>query len=250
MEDYQENESEIEKDMLLDDIDLDIQQDTVTSEPDGTLKIETATAEKEHAKFFDYSFAHFGVIMIIFAFIGWFAENCIRMVSRHTFDSRHQLLPFLFAYAIAVFAVYLALGTPQKMRIFNKRIFTKDTVANKILSHLTYFLVLSTFVFFGEMVVGTFYESVTGVVLWDYSETPLHVTKYTGLPSALGFGGGMYLIMAFLFKPLMNWISKMSWKSAATLDIVLGSLIVIDFFIMVITVFATGAAPEYWSITW
>ncbi|MCD7729166.1 MAG: putative ABC transporter permease [Clostridia bacterium] len=187
--------------------------------------------------------------MIAFSFFGFIGENIARMVTKHIFDCRHQLLPFLFAYGIALLAIHILLGTPGEMRIFSKRIFTKEGLKYKILSHVTYFATLFAFILVGEIAVGEFYEVCTGVVLWDYSDVPLHITKYTSVISGLLYGGGVYLIMAFAFKPMMRLIQKMGRKAATIVDCTLGVAIVADFILMVIIVFVTGSAPVYWSIS-
>ena len=63
----------------------------------------------------------FGVAMIIFSFLGYWVENISRMVTKHIFDSRHQPLPFLFAYGIALLAIYTVMGTPGELRFFGRR---------------------------------------------------------------------------------------------------------------------------------
>ncbi|MCD8309478.1 MAG: putative ABC transporter permease [Clostridia bacterium] len=204
---------------------------------------------KEPKKLFGYELPYIGVAMIVFSFLGFIAENAARMVTKHIFDCRHQLLPFLFAYGIALLAIHIILGTPGGMRFFNKKLFTQKGVKYSILSHVTYFAVLFLVIFAGEIAVGEFYEACTGVVLWDYSDMPLHVTKYTSVISCSLYGGGVYLIMAFAFKPMMKLIQKIGRTAAAILCCTLGTAIIIDFIIMVITIFVTGTAPVYWSVS-
>ena len=98
-------------------------------------------------------------------------------------DSRNQLLPFLFCYTIAMWAMYLALGTTNHPRFFSHRVLEGNTCQDKILARIYYFTVVFLFVFFGEIVVGSIFEQVSGISLWDYSGIPLHVTKYTSIPT-------------------------------------------------------------------
>lgn len=198
---------------------------------------------------FGYEVYYFGVAMIIFSFFGFCAENIGRMTVQHVFDCRHQLLPFLFAYGIALLAIYCCLGTPDELKVFGKRIF-KDNTRGKILSHIIYFLVIFAFIMAGEIAVGMLYEKFAGVILWDYSQIPTHITRYTSIITTLLYGGGVYLIMAFAFKPMMKLISKMGRKAAIIIDSTLGTAIIIDFIAMLVIMFVTGAAPEYWSVSW
>ena len=94
------------------------------------------------------------------------------------------------------------------------------------------------------------YEKFAGVILWDYSQIPTHITRYTSIITTLLYGGGVYLIMAFAFKPMMKLISKMGRKAAIIIDSTLGTAIIIDFIVMLVIMFVTGAAPEYWSVSW
>ena len=170
------------------------------------------------------------------------------MVTKHIFDSRHQLLPFLFAYGIALFAIYTVMGTPGELRFFGRRMFRTKSRRNTVLPHVIYFFVICAFIMLGEIAVGTIYEKFAGVILWDYTDIPTHIARYTSLITTVLIGGGVYAIMAFGFRPMMNLVSKMGTRAAAVVDCTLGAAIVLDFLIMIIVTFATGSAPEYWSI--
>ena len=117
-----------------------------------------------------------------------------------------------------------------------------------MLSHVIYFFVICAFIMLGEIAVGTIYEKFAGVILWDYTDIPTHITRYTSLITTVLIGGGVYAIMAFGFRPMMNLVSKMGTRAAAVVDCTPGAAIVLDFLIMIIVTFATGSAPEYWSI--
>lgn len=206
--------------------------------------------KKKALTIFGYDVRYFIIGMIIFSFFGFCAENAGRMVTKHIFDCRHQLLPFLFAYGIALLAVYILMGTPNELRFFNIRIFKKKSLKTKILSHVIYFAVIFAFIMIGEIAVGMIYEKCAGVILWDYSDIPTHITRYTSVITTLLYGGGVYALMAFAFEPMMRLISKMGTKAATVIDCTLGVAIVIDFIIMLAITFATGSAPNYWSVAW
>ena len=207
-------------------------------------------AAKKPLTIFGYDIRYFFIGMLVFAFLGFWVENLSRMATKHIFDNRHQLLPFLFAYGIALLAIYVAMGTPWELRFFNKKIFKKSTRATTAASHLIYFFVICAFIMLGEIGVGMMYEKFAGVILWDYTDIPTHITRYTSVITTLLIGGGVYAIMAFAFRPMMALISKMGTRAATVVDCTLGIAVVIDFFIMVIYTFATGSAPEYWSVAW
>ena len=199
---------------------------------------------------FGYDICYFFVAMIVFSFLGFLVENFTRMILIRVFDCRHQLLPFLFAYGLALLAIYTGLGTPDDLRFFNIRIFRNKTKIKKALSHLIYFAVICAFIIGGEIAVGLIYEKVAGVVLWDYSAIPTHITRYTSVITTALLGGGVYLLMTFAFRPMMRLIMKMGKRAAIVIDSTLGALIVADFLLMIIYTFVTGAAPYFWAVSW
>ena len=52
-------------------------------------------------------------------------------MSKGVLDSRNQLLPFLFCYTIAMWAMYLALGTTNHPRFFSHRVLEGNTRRDK-----------------------------------------------------------------------------------------------------------------------
>ena len=225
-------------------------ENTAAAGGEAAEKLSEKNKKFKPLSIFGYDARYFFIGMIVFAFFGFCAENIGRMTVQHIFDCRHQLLPFLFAYGIALLAVYVLIGTPDDLRFFNIRIFRQKNTRNKILSHIIYFSVIFVFILGGEIAVGMIYEKFAGVILWDYSDIPTHITRYTSILTTLLYGGGVYLLMAFAFRPMMKLIMKMGLKAATIIDCTLGVAIVIDFLIMIIITFVTGSAPDYWSISW
>ena len=77
-------------------------------------------------KLYDYDITHLWLAGLVYANIGYWVENLFRLVSKGVLDSRNQIFPFLFCYTIAMWALYLALGTPKKARWFARRMFEGD----------------------------------------------------------------------------------------------------------------------------
>ena len=216
------------------------------------LRAESANREEPRLPLtiFGYDFCYFFVGMIVFSFLGFCTENAAKIVDAQIFDCRHQILPFLFAYGLALLAIYATIGTPDDLRFFNIRIFKQKTKSKKVLSHLIYIAIICALIFGGEIAVGMVYEKVAGVVLWDYSGIPTHVTRYTSIITTVLLGGGVYLLMNFTFRPMMRLIEKMGTRAAIIIDCTLGALIVADFLLMIIYTFVTGAAPYFWAVSW
>ena len=207
------------------------------------------TLENKHFKMHTTYFVYVALVMIIASFLGWIAENIVRAISLGVIDNRYQFLPFIAPYGLAVFAMYLALGTPNNFRFFGYKVFKVETINTKLISHIAYFLTTAVFVFAGELAIGWFYEATTGLHLWDYSNIPLHFTKYTGLIPALGYGFGAYALMAFLFTPLIKIFEKsVSYNVAFWITVTLGVIIVLDNINMIIITLVNKEKPIYWQL--
>lgn len=119
---------------------------------------------------------------------------------------------------------------------------------DKILARIYYFTVVFLFVFFGEIVVGSIFEQVSGISLWDYSGIPLHVTKYTSIPTCAAMSLGVAVIMGNFFEGLMKKIQRIPYRTTVQLDYVLGTLILVDWLIMMVSINVFKKAPAYWSL--
>lgn len=197
---------------------------------------------------YDYTIADLWLASLVFANIGYWVENLFRLFSKGILDSRNQILPFLFCYSIAMWALYFALGTPKKARIFNHKIISDDSIKSQRLSVLCYFLISFFFIFFGEIVVGTIFEKISGIQLWNYSGIPLHMTQYTSVPTTIALSTGVIVLMEYFFTPLMNAIHKLKKKTVLKIDYILGGLIIIDWLYMMISINFFKVSPNYWSI--
>lgn len=147
-----------------------------------------------------------------------------------------------------MWAMYLALGTTNHPRFFSHRVLEGNTRRDKILARIYYFTVVFLFVFFGEIVVGSIFEQVSGISLWDYSGIPLHVTKYTSIPTCAAMSLGVAVIMGNFFEGLMKKIQRIPYRTTVQLDYVLGTLILADWLIMMVSINVFKKAPAYWSV--
>ena len=199
-------------------------------------------------KIFNYRLIYLFMLCLIMSFIGFLVENVFRLFRDGVINSRRQILPFLFAYGIAVFAMYVLIGTPREMRFLCWKIFKKNSKLTAAGKYVCYFLIVMAFIFFGEMMFGTFVEWASGIVLWDYTGIPLRFTKYTSIPTALGLTVGIILFMRFVFEPLMRKLEKIPEKAALVIDLVLGIPIVLDWILMLVLMFGFGISKNWWNI--
>ena len=198
-------------------------------------------------KIFGIEFVYLYLFGIIVAFIGWIAENAFKLAVSGVIDSRFHLLPFISPYLLIPFAFHIALGTPNDVTFFGKKVFKNYTPKTRILSNAIAYFAICLCVFLGELVVGNLWDILFDVQLWNYSKHPLHITKFTSVLSVLGFGTGAYLIFRFLYTPILNFIrKKISFKTAKIICLTLGVLIVIDTARMMLSIIIIGEAPNFW----
>lgn len=178
------------------------------------------------------------VMLVITSFIGFWFED-IWMICRHgILDNRNMFLPFLLGYGVFIVALSYILGTPNNLcnRIKLKRPY----------STIIYYLICVILVSIGELLLGLFVEKTGGFSYWDYSTIPLHVTKYTSLPTSLGFALIITLFMDFVFIPLRNKIQKLVEKIPLPVVIIMLLILVVDFFISFKTMYTNNGKNTLW----
>ena len=226
-----------------------LSQDKISEMIHPTQEIKTVKSEKKHVMVHDYTFAHMGIMMIIAAFLGFVGENIFRLIVDGQIDNRFMILPFIAPYGLAIFAIYYVLGTPNKLRFFNKEVLRGNTVKDKVLSYLIYGITVMLAVMLGEIAVGSIYEAISGLTIWNYENIPLHITKFTSIPTSLAITVLAIILMRFLFVPCMDFISnKIPYKVAFWITLILGGLIVIDCIYMMIELLVFQDKNYYWVI--
>lgn len=205
--------------------------------------------EKKRLTVMGIEFVYLYLFGIGVAFVGWIAENIVKIASQGCFDCRFHILPFISPYALIPFAFQILLGDPDRLAIFGHRLFKKDSLRNKILSNIICFVTICLAVFLGELAIGSMWEALFDVRLWDYSNLPLQANKYAGLIPSLGYGGGAYIIFRFIYKPVLSLMRrKVNFGVAKIICATLGVLIVLDTLAMVIQIIVLGQATMYWQV--
>ena len=207
--------------------------------------------EKKRWKILGVEFVYLWFFGIGVAFLGWFVENLARALgSPATWDCRFHLLPFISPYGLLPLAFHVALGDPDDLVIFGKRLFREKTRKSVICSNVIAFVFMCLGVFLGELAVGNLWDALFGVKLWDYTGYPLTLTQYTSIVTTLGLGAGAYLLFRFVYKPLLHLIrARVSFKVAKWVSCTLGVAIVLDTVVMIVFLAVFKEAPMYWSIS-
>ncbi len=149
-------------------------------------------------------FSFFMMISVI-SLMGFLLENIWMSVAVGYIDNRNMNFPFLIGYGLFVTLLYLLFGTPENPKIFGKEmVFQSENFKG-----IAYFLIIMLAVSLGEIVLGKTVEKACHFYWWDYSDLPLHVTRYTSIPTSMGFTA---IIMFFMqnvygrmFQSFHNW---------------------------------------------
>ena len=184
--------------------------------------------------------------MIVFAsFVGYVVENLFKLVKNGYIDNRYMFLPFLLGYGLFVAVIGILIGTPYNLFPLVK----KQPKPKAVLSYLLYFFISAVLVSAGELALGYAVEAIGGFNYWDYSNIPLNFTKYTSLPTSVGFGIIITAFMGLVYEPSMRFFEKKkssrAWRALSRVAI---SLLVIDFFASFAVMIKTGKRMVLWRL--
>lgn len=182
--------------------------------------------------------------MVVFSsFIGYVVENAFKLIMNGYIDNRYMFLPFLIGYGFFIAVIGTFIGTPQNLFPLSKR----NLKLSKPLGFLVYFIASTILVSVGELVLGFAVEWIGGFSYWDYTSLPLNFTKYTSLPTSLGFGFIITLFMGFVYDPAMRFFerkkSSRAWRILSVVGIL---LLVADFIASFAVMISTGKRMVIW----
>lgn len=186
----------------------------------------------------------------IVAFAGFVIENVFRLFCIGVIDDRHRLFPFIAEYGIVFSAIFLLFGTPKNMRIFTKKIniTAKNENTAAFLQTALYFLIVFLCIGIGEITVGLTVEKTMGIKGWNFSNIPLHITRYTSIPTDFAYTSAFTLFMHLFFDKMIDALSEISPKVLKILAIVLTTTILLDSLVMLCYGMMYNKYPSYWRI--
>lgn len=172
-----------------------------------------------------YTLYELGLMIAFVSFLGFLLENAWLAVTKGYIDNRNMSMPFLLGYGLAIIAFYVVLGTPEHMRLLGRY-----EVSGSMTERTgVYFLCVMVLVSVGEILLGTIMEKACHMEYWNYSWIPLHITKYTSIPTSIGFATIITLFMGKRFEAIMDVFSKMSKPAACVVSIVLTGIMCADY---------------------
>lgn len=184
------------------------------------------------------------MIAVVVSFLGFLLENLWLSVAKGFIDNRNMCLPFLLGYGMAVAAIYLLFGTPAEMTAFGKELVVESALVRWAL----YFLMVMVCVSVGEIALGTAVEKLCHVVWWDYTALPLHITRYTSIPTSMGFAFLITLFMDVFFEPLMKALLDMEPSRLRFAAVVGIGALTADFLYNAVRVYRAKEMKPRWRI--
>lgn len=171
-----------------------------------------------------YTYYQLGIMAAVVSFLGFVVENIWLAMTKGYINNRNMNAPFLLGYGLLILFMYAVFGTPAAFKMF-----TKEKVRWK--RYLLYFLCSFVVVCIGEIVLGIVVEALCHIEYWNYSNIPMHITKYTSIPTSTAFAAMITILMGNVFPVLMDWICRINAQWAKIICIVLWVVMVVDFFV-------------------
>ena len=196
------------------------------------------TKEKEYRKI-DWCW-----MIILISFVGFLVENIWNVLTSGQIDNRNMHLPFILGYGLAILGVYLLFGLPTD----NKGLISLTNSSNTIFQYTTYVLLVTVFICISEIIIGYGVQYFSGVYYWDFSDVPLHITRYTSILTSVAYSITITLFMNYLFDSIMTWFSRFDDKAYKYVGIILIILLTIDLLVSFGAMIANNNHNLIWCI--
>lgn len=172
-----------------------------------------------------YNMYALGIMVAIVSFLGFVVENVWLALTKGYINNRNMNAPFLLGYGLLMVAFYFILGTPNQMTLpagLQKKLRARGR-------YILYFVCALFAVCVSEIVLGELVEMLCGIEYWNYENLPLHITKYTSIPTSMAFAIIITFFMGVCFEPLMALIMQMDMKWMKIISVVFMIVMGIDF---------------------
>lgn len=130
------------------------------------------------------------MMILVVSFLGYLTENLWLALTKGVIDNRNMRLPFLLGYGLLMMSVYYLFDLPKNI--------------------ITYLIKAGVLVMVCELILGLLVEKICHFEWWNYSWLPLHITKYTSIPTTILFACIITFFMDQLFCPLMTYFETMA----------------------------------------
>lgn len=147
---------------------------------------------------------YFLLMAALISFFGFVLENMWLAITKGFIDNRNMTLPFLLGYGVFITCYYFIIGTPESFVLFDS-----PGLDSKAARYITYFAVTFLVVSVGEMILGRLTEGFFGFYYWNYERLPMHITRYTSVPTSTGFSIIITFFMGKCFMPLLYALERL-----------------------------------------
>lgn len=184
------------------------------------------------------------LIVTIVSFLGFVVENVWLAITKGFMDNRNMCLPFLIGYGLAMVAIYFILGTPTEFALLGKKL----KIKSRYVKLLLYFLAVMLCVSVGEIILGTIVEKTCHIYWWDYTRLPLHITRYTSIPTSMAFSMLITTFMHKFFMPLYEFFQKLDYNDLQVLAGSFMTLMTADFIHNAVRIYRDKEMRSIWKI--
>lgn len=193
----------------------------------------------------NYDIYSLAIMTAIVSFLGFILENIWLMFTKGYIDNRNMGTPFLLGYGILIIGFYLLIGGPQNITLTANFITSKF---KKYIKYIIYFFLAMVVVSLCEVLLGQFVEKTFGFEYWNYSHIPMHITKYTSIPTSAGFAFIITFFMGHCFYPILQIVNKISVPAREFLGIVFTFILLADFFTSFYKMYKHKTLNVKWTI--
>ena len=195
----------------------------------------------------DYSISSMLIMTAIISFLGFTLENIWLAARKGYMDNRNMFAPFLLGYGVAVMGFYLLLGTPKRPRTYINNL--NDKIENNVGMRIAaYFIITFVCVSLGEIILGKIIEKTCHIILWDYTSIPLHITRYTSIPTSIGFTVIITVFMDCFFERIMDSLTGLDPTVSNILGALLITVMTADFLFNAVRTMRTQSMMTSWRL--
>ncbi len=191
-----------------------------------------------------YSNEQLMLMMAVTSFLGWCTENLWLLARKGYADNRNMVCPFLLGYGLAITGFFLLAGTPQNVGLLLR--FEESGTLTQ--GYTAYYIFSFAAVSVGEILLGSTVEAVFGFHYWDYSSLPMHITRYTSIPTSAGFAAMITFFMGECFEPIMSVLGQIPLSLAKPAATLLVSVMAGDLVYSFRAMFMSRKLNERWRV--
>ena len=151
--------------------------------------------QKAKTETIPYSISAYAVMLTLVSFLGFLIENTWIVLTEGFVDNRNMNAPFLIGYGVIVLLIYRFMGTPEQLTGILQ--FARGWTRH-------------------------------GRISWSYEALPLHITRYTSLPTSVSFAFLIVFFMGIVYTPAMKWITRVDNRVLRVVSLLLVLLLVLD----------------------